>query len=264
MDITFACESCGQSIVIDEGGTGLRVECPKCGQPLTVPSNTQLGREDSEMINAHLYTSDILGLIESGLDPSEAGIAVCDFAEAGTGKPITAVLTNRHMRYMIFKRNWRGRNPLLVANEAVALRAISGISTAEAKPVFFGPKVFVLTFWWEGHSPGLVTTAIAAGKAFAGKLKEVVAEKDTSSGHTSIADEIHKLAQLANEGILSEDEWNRAKDHLIGTSPSQVDEAAKLLRQLHALLVQGVLSESEFNLKKWDVLSQRLIPRDRP
>ena len=37
MDITFRCESCGQSIVIDEAGTGLQVECPKCGQSLTVP-----------------------------------------------------------------------------------------------------------------------------------------------------------------------------------------------------------------------------------
>ena len=37
MDITFACESCGQGIVIDEAGAGLATECPKCGQPLTVP-----------------------------------------------------------------------------------------------------------------------------------------------------------------------------------------------------------------------------------
>jgi hypothetical protein len=66
---------------------------------------------------------------------------------------------------------------------------------------------------------------------------------------------------LANEGILTQDEWLRAKDHLIGVSPSKVDEATQLLRQLHALFVQGVLSESEYNMKKWDVLSQRLIRR---
>ncbi|MGD1020380.1 MAG: hypothetical protein ABSA12_13795 [Verrucomicrobiia bacterium] len=37
MDITFACESCGQNVVIDEAGAGLAMDCPKCGQSLTVP-----------------------------------------------------------------------------------------------------------------------------------------------------------------------------------------------------------------------------------
>jgi hypothetical protein len=31
------------------------------------------------MINAHLYTAEYMGFIESGLEPSEVGIAVCDF-----------------------------------------------------------------------------------------------------------------------------------------------------------------------------------------
>jgi type II secretion system protein G len=37
VDITFNCDSCGQHIVVDEAGAGLPVQCPKCGQPLTVP-----------------------------------------------------------------------------------------------------------------------------------------------------------------------------------------------------------------------------------
>ena len=37
MDITFACESCGQRIVIDEAAAGQLVDCPKCGKPLEVP-----------------------------------------------------------------------------------------------------------------------------------------------------------------------------------------------------------------------------------
>jgi hypothetical protein len=31
------------------------------------------------MINAHLYTAEYMGFIESGLEPSGVGIAVCDF-----------------------------------------------------------------------------------------------------------------------------------------------------------------------------------------
>ena len=37
MDITFNCDKCGQSIVIDEAGAGQLVDCPKCGKPLEVP-----------------------------------------------------------------------------------------------------------------------------------------------------------------------------------------------------------------------------------
>lgn len=39
MDITFNCDKCGQSIVIDELGAGRQVECPKCGTSLSVPTS---------------------------------------------------------------------------------------------------------------------------------------------------------------------------------------------------------------------------------
>ncbi len=42
MDITFNCGWCGQQIVVDEAGAGLATDCPKCGQPVTVPSAEQL------------------------------------------------------------------------------------------------------------------------------------------------------------------------------------------------------------------------------
>jgi len=37
MDITFACEKCGQHLVIDEAGAGVTIQCPKCDASLTVP-----------------------------------------------------------------------------------------------------------------------------------------------------------------------------------------------------------------------------------
>jgi len=37
MDIAFNCTSCGTHIVIDEAGAGMSVQCPRCGQSLTVP-----------------------------------------------------------------------------------------------------------------------------------------------------------------------------------------------------------------------------------
>ena len=38
MDITFACEKCGQHIAVDEAGTGQQLACPKCGELIIVPS----------------------------------------------------------------------------------------------------------------------------------------------------------------------------------------------------------------------------------
>jgi len=37
MDIEFNCNKCGQHIVIDAAGAGIRVECPKCHADLAVP-----------------------------------------------------------------------------------------------------------------------------------------------------------------------------------------------------------------------------------
>lgn len=38
MDIEFFCSHCGQSLSIDESGAGITVDCPKCNQPVYVPS----------------------------------------------------------------------------------------------------------------------------------------------------------------------------------------------------------------------------------
>lgn len=76
------------------------------------------------------------------------------------------------------------------------------------------------------------------------------------------ANQIEALSDLMQAGVLSPDEFRRAKANIIGKPPSQVDEATKLLAQLYQLYKQGVLTQSEYNIKKWDILSQRLIPKD--
>ncbi len=42
MDIEFKCYHCGQPVVIDAAGAGQSVQCPKCGQLLTVPKATAI------------------------------------------------------------------------------------------------------------------------------------------------------------------------------------------------------------------------------
>lgn len=73
----------------------------------------------------------------------------------------------------------------------------------------------------------------------------------------SVASELERLAALRSSGALSEDDWARAKDLFLGKAPDAQERAVEHLRELHDLWRSGVLSESEFNAKKWEVLSRR-------
>ena len=65
-----------------------------------------------------------------------------------------------------------------------------------------------------------------------------------------------QLAALLNDGILTQDEFDRAKAGFIGATLEVRETSAGQIRQLHSLYKSGVLTESEFNLKKWDILSK--------
>ena len=73
---------------------------------------------------------------------------------------------------------------------------------------------------------------------------------------TAAADALDQLVPLLNDGILTQEEFDRAKDGFLGATVEVRESSVGLLRQLHSLHKSGVLSESEFNMKKWDVLSK--------
>ena len=73
---------------------------------------------------------------------------------------------------------------------------------------------------------------------------------------TAAADALDQLVPLLNDGILTQEEFDRAKDGFLGATVEVRESSVGLLRQLHSLHKSGVLTESEFNLKKWDVLSK--------
>jgi hypothetical protein len=71
-----------------------------------------------------------------------------------------------------------------------------------------------------------------------------------------VSDALERLATLKREGVLTEEEFERAKNGFVGATVEVGESSAALLRQLHSLYQGGVLSESEFNMKKWDILSR--------
>ena len=83
------------------------------------------------------------------------------------------------------------------------------------------------------------------------------ASQSVSGNGGSIADEIAKLGELAQQGVITQEEFSRGKELFLGRAPDEAADQVALLRQLHGLWKSGVLSESEFNMKKWDLLSSK-------
>jgi hypothetical protein len=63
-------------------------------------------------------------------------------------------------------------------------------------------------------------------------------------------------ADLVARGLLSRDEWNGLKSRAAGWSPIKHERVAHELEHLAAMKQKGLLSDSEFNDRKWDVLAR--------
>ena len=82
-----------------------------------------------------------------------------------------------------------------------------------------------------------------------------------SHAPAGIADGLARLAALHREGVLTPEELARLKRQITERS-SGVEDVIRLLRGLKTLEREGVLTEGEFNIKKWDILSRRLLSKD--
>lgn len=86
--------------------------------------------------------------------------------------------------------------------------------------------------------------------------KAMTYNMNQASHPSSVADEIAKLSELRSRGAITDEDWSRAKDLFLGKQHSAQEQAIAQLQQLFELRKSGVLTESEFNMKKWDVLSR--------
>jgi DNA-directed RNA polymerase subunit RPC12/RpoP len=41
MDIHFDCSHCGQALEVDDAGAGITIDCPQCGKPVYIPTETK-------------------------------------------------------------------------------------------------------------------------------------------------------------------------------------------------------------------------------
>ena len=87
-------------------------------------------------------------------------------------------------------------------------------------------------------------------------IRRLVTANRNGGRVASVADELVKLDELRRQGVIDAGDWERAKDLYLGKSEDARQRAARELRQIYELHRSGVLSASEFNMKKWDILAR--------
>lgn len=128
------------------------------------------------------------------------------------------------------------------------------------------------------NSTDLRQKALHAGRVKASVVREYVGQNKNSSitvfdeisikndldaiiansSPFSYADELEKLNKLKVDGVITEQELIDIKSK-VSINSSGVNDAIRLLRGLKDLEVEGALTESEYNMKKWEILSKRLL-----
>ena len=126
---------------------------------------------------------------------------------------------------------------------------------ARRKVIQHGREYYVLLLPGDSLSEARIQTDILASIAGAtigeGNYQKI--RIDTGS----LTDEINGQAELARRGVITADEFEIGKNNLLGNKTDKIDEKTKSLESLFQLKNQGVITEGEYNLKKWDILSKK-------
>lgn len=159
-------------------------------------------------------------------------------------------LTNKHLRiYDVWRVPLTGR-PLRVRRaRVIRLRDIKETSVRQEH------RASVLTVVYaSGRYEEWATPTSPAATRFVEMVDDTV---DRQALAVDVADQLSKLAVLREKGALNESDWDLAKTMFLGKGTSEKEEAIDILGKLFHLHKSGVLSEGEFNMKKWDILSRR-------
>lgn len=202
---------------------------------------------------SQIKREDMVALVHETCAPGEQVCADCRAFIEGNQSATLAVVTNKHFHLFSFDRDWKKKKLRVVAHTAAPLHKVSMVSESEEKGKLDG--FLRLNFWCEGAKQNFLMSNDAKAREVILQLRGKASSLADVRPQSGVADELKKLAELANEGILSDDEWTRAKELFLGRRVDKREQAVKTLRQLHDLQTQGVLSQSEFNSKKWDVLA---------
>ena len=186
-----------------------------------------------------------------------------------------AALTNANLRFVRFRQQKVKTGllsfrvdlvPEIAAMQIVPIAQVVAVQVRQYRPERLPYRSLNRLFKCEVGSVMELRVTTAAGdfstsspyvqfQALVDTLQSTITGTALIQHSSSMADAVTKLAQLRDAGLLSEEEFERAKGGFVGRSIEVVESSATLIRQLAQLRDAGVLTDAEFRIKKWDVLS---------
>lgn len=143
---------------------------------------------------------------------------------------------------------------LLAALTTLAF-GIAGMIDVRRRAITVTKATHIVTFK-DGSQLSIVFNDQALSDEFSSAIGQAMDAVLPNSSGATVAQELAELARLRDAGILDSSDWDRARTMFLGKKPDAQRAAADQLRQLQSLLQAGVLSEGEFNMKKWDILAR--------
>jgi len=164
---------------------------------------------------------------------------------------IMICLTNKRLMFIEFKNALFSSLPKSISgNTFINLEEVSGLSWKK-----YGFSKMSIEIVNSNQALPVFVGKFKELQVFVSKLQDYLAKfKQSEKG---IGYELEQLSKLAKEGLITQEEWERAKELFLGNQKSKQEELIKQLQSLFELYKKGVLSESEFNTKKWEVLSKK-------
>jgi len=200
-----------------------------------------------------LYFSPVSKLLK--VTKVQKGVFGDKLVSSGKGKidnsQIMICLTNKRLMFIEFKNALFSSLPKSISgNTFINLEEVSGLSWYK-----YGFSKMSIEIVNSNQALPVFVGKFKELQVFVSKLQDYLAKfKQSEKG---IGYELEQLSKLAKEGLITQEEWERAKELFLGNQQSKQEELIKQLQSLFELYKKGVLSESEFNTKKWEVLSKK-------
>lgn len=201
---------------------------------------------------------DFMSVAQDSFVPGENLIESCNMVHEGS--PVLAILTNRNIRSFQFHKAGFPHFKyvaIVTGSTAIPMHEIRSMSVIQKKIKGYSSKMLELNIVTIVGAHTFIseigTDSVDFGRACERAFQDKVHLEQTKL----VGDAIGQISSLLDEGLISSEEFEHAKKGLVGQPASRGTEIVGLLRQLHSLQQSGVLTASEFRMKKWDLLSQK-------
>ena len=201
---------------------------------------------------------DFLGVAQESFVPGEKLIESCNMLHEGSA--VLAILTNRNIRSFQFHKVGfpRKRHVAVISGStAIPMHEIRSMSVIQKKMKGHSSRMLELNIATIVGAHALISKAGSDSIAFGQACERAFQDKVHLEQTKLVGDAIGQISSLLDEGLITKEEFEHAKKGLVGQPASRGNEIVGLLRQLQSLEQSGVLTASEFRMKKWDLLSQK-------